>query len=232
MIRFKLYYDKDKETVWLNQMASEGWALKSFFAGFYKFEPCRKGEYIYQIDLGDTLYSVSDEYRELMGELGVEIVVLWGYWIILRKRAADGPFELYTDVESKIEHYRKIRRMFKAVTILELIGLFMEIFAGMTGTDFAWAFALLLSVFVFVCVSAVFRTNKVIARLEEEKSGIEAEKKGGNTLALIITSIGLLTNSCMMFVEESVSPFISYPVHIFAVIMMAVGIVLTVKEGK
>ena len=46
MIRFKLYYDKDKETVWLNQMASEGWALKSFFAGFYKFEPCGKGEYI------------------------------------------------------------------------------------------------------------------------------------------------------------------------------------------
>ena len=51
-------------------------------------------------------------------------------------------------------------------------------------------------------------------------------------MALIITSIGLLTNSCMMFVEESVSPFISYPVHICAVIMMAVGIVLTVKEGK
>ena len=97
MIRFKLYYDKDKETVWLNQMSSEGWALKSFFAGFYKFEPCGIGEYIYQIDLGDTLYSVSDEYRELMGELGVEIVVLWGSWIILRKRAADGPFELYTD---------------------------------------------------------------------------------------------------------------------------------------
>src|SRR5699024_5074763 len=144
MIRFRLYLDKDKETEWLNKMVSEGWALQSFFAGFYKFTPGEKGEYIYQIDLGDTLYSVSDEYRELMGELGVEIIVLWGYWIILRKRAADGPFELYTDVESKIEHYRKIRRMFKAVTILELIGLFMEIFAGMTGTDYAWAFALLL----------------------------------------------------------------------------------------
>ena len=106
MIRFRLYYDKDKETEWLNEMAADGWALKSFFAGFYKFEPCEKGEYIYQIDLGDELYSVSDEYRELMGELGVEIVVLWGFWIILRKRAEDGPFELYTDVDSKIEHYR------------------------------------------------------------------------------------------------------------------------------
>lgn len=34
------------------------------------------------------------------------------------------------------------------------------------------------------CVNAVFQTNDVIARLEEQKSGIEAEKKSGNTLAL------------------------------------------------
>ena len=228
MIRFKLYYDKDKETVWLNKMASEGWALKSFFAGFYKFEPCRKGEYIYQIDFG----AVSEEYRELMQELGVEIVVLWGYWIILRKRAADGPFELYTDVDSQIEHYKKIRRMFKVATIIELLVLFMEIYAGMTGEGIGWVFALLISLFVLAYADAVFRTNEVIARLEEQKSGIETKKKGGNTLALIITSIGLLTNSCMLLVEESISPLISYPVHIFAIVMMAVGIVLTVKEGK
>lgn len=228
MIRFRLYYDKDKETVWLNKMASEGWALKSFFAGFYKFEPCEKGEYIYQIDFG----TAGKEYCDFMQELGVEIVVLWGYWIILRKRAADGPFELYTDVDSQIEHYRKIRRMFKAATIIELVVLFTEIYAGMTGGGVGWAFALLISLFVLACADAVSRTNEVIARLEEQKSGIETEKKGGNTLALIITSIGLLTNSCMLIVEESVSPLISYPVHIFAIIMMAVGIVLTVKEGK
>ena len=72
MIRFRLYYDKDKETEWLNDMVSEGWAMKGFFCGFYKFEKCEKGEYIYQIDFGDTLYSVSDEYRELMNDLGVE----------------------------------------------------------------------------------------------------------------------------------------------------------------
>ena len=228
MIRFKLYYDKDKETVWLTKVASEGWALKSFFAGFYKFEPCEKGEYIYQIDFG----AVSEEYRELMQELDVEIVVLWGCWIILRKRAADGPFELYTDVDSEIEHYRKIRRMFKVATIIELLVLFMEIYAGMIGEGIGWVFALLISLFVLACADAVFRTNEVIARLEEQKSGIETDKKGGNALALIITSIGLLTNSCMLLVEESISPLISYPVHIFAIVMMAVGIVLTVKEGK
>ena len=121
MIRFRLYFDKDPETEWLNQMASDGWALKGFFAGFYSFEKCGKGEWIYQIDFGEHAYHVSDEYRELMTDLGIEIVALWGFWIILRKRAADGPFELYTDTESMIGHYRKILKMFMGVIALELI---------------------------------------------------------------------------------------------------------------
>ncbi len=52
MIRFRLYFDKDKETAWLNEMAAQGWAVKSFFAGFFQFEACEKGEYVYQIDFG------------------------------------------------------------------------------------------------------------------------------------------------------------------------------------
>ena len=34
MIRFRLYFDKDAETKWLNEMAEQGWAMKHFFAGF------------------------------------------------------------------------------------------------------------------------------------------------------------------------------------------------------
>ena len=47
MTRFHLYFDKDKETEWLNQMAEEGYAMDSFFAGFYTFSPCEKGEWQY-----------------------------------------------------------------------------------------------------------------------------------------------------------------------------------------
>ena len=57
MIRFRLYFDKDKETAWLNEMAAQGWAVKSFFAGFFQFEACEKGEYVYQIDLGSCFFS-------------------------------------------------------------------------------------------------------------------------------------------------------------------------------
>ena len=68
MIKFKLYFDKDKETAWLNEMSSNGWSMNGFFAGFYRFEPCEKGKYTYQIDFGNKLFSVSDDYKEFMAE--------------------------------------------------------------------------------------------------------------------------------------------------------------------
>ena len=51
MIKFRLYFDKDKEEKWLNEMADSGYEFKKFFAGFYKFLPCEKGRYIHRIDL-------------------------------------------------------------------------------------------------------------------------------------------------------------------------------------
>ena len=38
MIKFRYYIDNQKEQDWLNKLSREGWALKKFFLGFYKFE--------------------------------------------------------------------------------------------------------------------------------------------------------------------------------------------------
>lgn len=230
MIRFRLYYNKDTETVWLNKMAAEGWALTGFCAGFYRFEQCEKGEYTYQVDLGEQLFSVSSEYRELMEELGVEIVTLWGYWIILRKRTADGPFELYTDVESQIEHYTKILRMFKVVCILEIICMLIEVAGGLSGNPLGWAAAVLLASFVLVCVNAVGKTKGVLAELEARKSGIEQENSVRTISVLLPT--GLLINACLLAAQDSISPTIHMVLQILAIILMAAGLILTVKQGE
>ncbi|MFQ8631802.1 MAG: DUF2812 domain-containing protein, partial [Intestinibacter bartlettii] len=50
MIKYRYYIDNQKEQDWLNNLTKKGWALKSFFLGFYKFEKCEPGEYEYQID--------------------------------------------------------------------------------------------------------------------------------------------------------------------------------------
>lgn len=166
MTKFKIYFDKDVETKWLNQMVAEGWALKSFFAGFYTFEECKKGEYIYQVDFGDKLFNVSKEYREYMQELGIEIVDIWGYWIILRKSASEGSFELYTDVESAREHYVKIRSMFRAVLIVEVICLLMELAAWVGGFSAGFLCAVIIGALVLSLWKAIFKINGVIENLK------------------------------------------------------------------
>lgn len=142
MTKFRMYFNKDKETEWLNEMAKRGYAMTAFRANFYTFEECTPGQFIYQIDFSQEFGHVHSSYREFMQETGVEIVCTWGFWVFLRKRAAEGPFELYTDVESTIEHYDKIRKMFKGIIILELVCLLFEVVSAILGNiPIAWGCA-------------------------------------------------------------------------------------------
>ena len=222
MIKFRMYYDKDKETEWLNEMCAQGWAMTNFFAGFYSFDKCQPGEYIYQVDIQDTFGKVPNDYRELMKEMDVEIIQNWGYWILLRKKAADGEFELYTDTESLIEHYSKIRKMFKGVTIIELIGFLVEVFcATIGGFNMGWFFAGLILALILVLVNAIVKTTDKINTLKEEQTGISVPE--GRTISPLIMA-GLLINSCMLVAKENLSDYIALPLMIFACVLMLVGI--------
>ena len=78
--------------------------------------------------------------------------------------------------------------------------------------------------------NAVYRTNMIIAALEEKKSGIESDKK--KSVVSVLIPIGLLISSCMILIEDLFPPFIDYPIRIFAIIMMAVGIVQTLRQSR
>lgn len=226
MIRFRLYFDKDAETEWLNQMAADGWAMKRFFAGFYSFEKCERGEYRYQIDFGDRLFSVSSDYRELMQDAGIEIIQTWGYWVILRKRVSEGTFELYTDVASSIEHYKKIRRMFKVVTIIEMICLFIEFYCGaFGGFRVGYAFALLIGALLVGMLNALMRLNDTIDKLNIRLTGIE--KKVGCRKISALMAIGLLMNSCAMMLVDVIPHGVKYIIQIVAIILMLAGLFQT-----
>lgn len=226
MIKFRLYFDKDAETEWLNQMAADGWAVKRFFAGFYSFEKCEKGVYRYQIDFGDRLFSVSSDYRELMQDAGIEIVQTWGYWVILRKRASEGKFELYTDAASSIGHYKKIRRMFKVVTIIELLCLFIEFYCGaFGGFQLGYAFALLIGAFLVGMLNALMRLNDTINKLNIQLTGIE--KKGGCRKISALMAVGLLMNSCALLIADVIPHEVKYIIQMIAIILMVVGLFQT-----
>jgi len=170
--RFRLLWDKDEEQRWLNEMCHNGWALKKFFAGLYTFVPCRPGEYIYQVDLlPGQGFTPSDPtgYDEFMADMGVDVVQHWGRWAILRKSAAEGPFEIYTDLDSQISLYTRIRSMFVFGLGIELCcsaGIWPNLHRG--GIFFTLA-ALLYAAILVAFVRAIVTCSRKIKNLEETK---------------------------------------------------------------
>lgn len=229
MTKFRLYWDKDAETKWLNEMADEGFAMTGFFAGFYKFEKTEKGKWRYQVDFGEKFGTVTEDYREFMNEAGIEIVQNWGYWVILRKLASEGEFELYTDVESSIEHYSKILTMFKVVFVIELICLFIEIFGALSGSEIGWVFACIVGAFTFVILNAAVKTKNKILELKARQSGIDPEKDERQFSPALMA--GLLLNSCALLMEHP-GGLVKMILQILAIILMLVGIVQTAAKCR
>lgn len=229
MKKFRIYFDKDEEIAWLNQMAADGWAMKSFFFGVYDFVACEKGAYVYQVDFGDKLFSVSNDYRELMQDMGVEIVQTWGYWVILRKKASEGAFELYTDAASSVTHYKKIRRMFKIVTLIEMLGLFLELYLGVVyEVVVGYVAALLFAMILLGLIKVLIRLNNIIADLEEKLTGVSKKYRSISSFWLV----GLLLNSCALIMMDALPHLALRTLQILAIALMLVGIVRTVTDTK
>ncbi len=234
MIKFRLLFDKDKETEWLNSMTQDGWAMTGFFGGFYHFDSCEKSAYSYQVDFTDRFFSVSNSYREFMREMGIEIVANWGFWTVLRKPASTGEFQLYTDVDSQMKHYTKIRRMFKVAAIIEIICLFIQLWYAVTYAYYlSYAFALLAGVLALVIANAAFKTSDIIEELKERTTGIASVKKGRRFSPLLLA--GLLLNSiALMMGNPTVIPLIYFKrsLSVLALIFMGAGVFTTMRQRR
>ena len=103
---YKLMFDYQKEEKWINEMALKGMNFIDYSIGRYLFEEGRPGEYLYRIELlkNNPRHAESAAYIKFMEELGIECVSTYVNWVYFRKKAADGPFDLFTDCDSKIAH--------------------------------------------------------------------------------------------------------------------------------
>ena len=110
-------WEHEKEELWLNTMAQSGWVLEKIgYATFY-FTPCQPGEYTIRLEMRDP----DESYISFMEETGAEFIGKVMKWHYFRKKATFGSFDIFSDVDSKIEHFKKIANMLKAVTIMNLV---------------------------------------------------------------------------------------------------------------
>lgn len=117
----KPYWNYEKEERWLNEMSSAGLAMSDYSWCRYVFEEAPKGEYVYRIELLEHRpeHPESRKYIEFLEETGVEHVSSYMSWVYFRKKAADGPFDLYSDIDSKIRHYRRVSSLWIFLAGLE-----------------------------------------------------------------------------------------------------------------
>ncbi len=106
----KVFWNYEKEEAWLNEMASKGFALCGYSWCKYTFENTANGEYIYRIELLDQTADSekSKEYIEFIESTGAEFVASYMRLVYFRRKATDGPFNLYTDIDSRIKHTARI----------------------------------------------------------------------------------------------------------------------------
>lgn len=104
-------WDFDKEEEWLNEKAMNGWVLESVGFCTYNFVRCEPGEYSVRLEM----HPYDESYLSFMRETGAEYVGRMMLWIYFRKKTTDGPFDLFSDIDSKISHLDRIGKMLTAV---------------------------------------------------------------------------------------------------------------------
>ena len=113
----------EKEEKWLNEMANMGFAMVSITGGiFYEFEKCEPGEYIYRLELLEhhALSLESMKYIQFVEDTGAEMMGYWLSWVYFRKKAREGEFNLFSDIDSKVRHFKRIRRFLLPILIMQL----------------------------------------------------------------------------------------------------------------
>ena|GEM_PF-1147741 len=128
---WKYPYDVEKTEEWLNELASSGLICvgADTLMSRYTFAQGEPGEYAYRYVFFDKCFghSKSIRYFSFLREHGIECVGHAFQHVLLRKKAADGVFNLHTDRESQIRYYQRILATDTIVGTIAM-SLFMVIF--------------------------------------------------------------------------------------------------------
>ncbi len=172
--KHKLFFawQYEKEEQWLNKMSERG--LQLVRVGFckYVFEENRQDQYIYRLEFLKGLPSSSESisYIHFLEETGVEYVDSLLRWAYFRKKAYEGEFELYSDIDSKIKHYKRILLLLLVITPNSILSVFNMYRLYMTYNILKYGiFTAFVSLLAILVVIGIFKISMEIKRLKKEQ---------------------------------------------------------------
>lgn len=118
-------WDFDREEKWLNEMAAKGLQLAAVGFCKYVFEEGAPGEYQIRLELLENwpTHPESVRYIGFVEDTGAEYLGSILRWVYFRKKSREGGFDLFSDLDSRIRHLKRI------LVLLEILGA-VELYAG------------------------------------------------------------------------------------------------------
>lgn len=110
-------WEFEKEEQWLNEMALNGWVLCQVGWCKYVFEKCEPGEYTVRLEM----HEADEGYLNFMKETGAIYIGRVIQWIYFCKKTEDGPFNIFSDIDSRISHLDKIGKMLSAIGFANIL---------------------------------------------------------------------------------------------------------------
>ena len=169
---WKAYMDYEKEEEWLNKMSAMGLAMTGYTWCRYVFEDCEPGEYIYRLELLDNMPShpKGQQYIRFMVDNGVEHVASYIRWVYFRKKAADGAFDIYSDIESRSRHYKRVLALWIPLCVLELAIGVSNLLIGLGGAPFNLGASVALFVIGAIILYQCVKVGRKLAVLHRERA--------------------------------------------------------------
>ena len=176
-----------------NRMAKEGWILEKFGSLFSTYRRGAPNEYEYRVQVKEAGIDRLTYIAELT-EFGIEEVGGVGDLLVLRKKADGTPFDLYSDLDSRIAQQKKAVRYLRAGLIMSFFWgsmMLMNVlttlmnanvigwYAGKAAINFSTAKVLMLvaaSLLLLVCIVGFVDCPRGLHRAKKKIASLEAER--------------------------------------------------------
>ena len=103
-------WEFEKEEKWINEMAVQGLQLCQVGFCKYVFEGGLPSEYIYRLEMFDKSphSSESKDYIQFVEDTGAEYIGSVKRWVYFRKKAGNGGFDIFSDIDSRVNYLGRI----------------------------------------------------------------------------------------------------------------------------
>ncbi len=170
--RLFFVWDFEKQAEWLNEMADKGLHLTNVGFGRFDFEEGEPGAYVYRMEwlARRPGWGESVDYIHFLEETGAEYVASFKHWVYFRKQTSEGTFDLFSDLDSRLSHLKRLMTLVLCLIplLLPAIALNLWVWLRLWQTPNA-IMAGALAVFLLFMTSGLYKIVKRYRQLKNER---------------------------------------------------------------